>query len=171
MKKFFLVLFAVGLTTTGAFAQTIAGDPTDEVTLNVNINDYLELSVISGDNLVWNLTAPEDYTNPTITELSSDLRVRAARNDAAVSLYGDVSLIDAATSEVIPMTVVEYAVVGILSSSYAPVSVSASAPSLVTNGLLAGISDITVGTKINIPFGVYQPGIYTGQLLYTATYQ
>lgn len=166
MKKFFLVLFAAGLTTTATFAQ--AGDPTDEVTVTVNINDYLELSVISGDNLVWNLTSPLDYTNPSITELYSGLRVSSARDNAAVSLYGDADLIDAATSEVIPMTVVEY---GIVAAGYTPVSVSATTPSLVADGISAGITDISVNTKINIPFGVYAPGGYTGQLYYTATYQ
>ena len=173
MKKFLLVLFVAGLTSTAAFAQAggPAGDPSDEVTVTVNINDWLSLAVTSGDNLVWNLSAPEDYTNPAVTRLSSGLRVSSAKDDAAVYVYGDLNLSGAGTGEVIPLTMVEYTLIGALAVGYAPISVSASAPSLVTAGLPAGINDITVSNQINIPFGAYRPDTYTGTLYYTAVYE
>ena len=173
MKKFLLVLFAAGLTSTAAFAQAggPAGDPSDEVTVTVSINDWLSLAVTSGDNLVWNLSAPEDYTNPAVTRLSSGLRISSAKDNAAVYVYGDLNLTDASTGEVIPAAFIEYTALLGATASYTPISVSASAPGLVTAGLPAGINDITVSNQINIPFGAYRPGNYTGTLYYTAVYE
>ena len=166
MKKFLLVLFAAGLTSTAAFAQAGGLTASDNSTLTVRIKNSLSIQVTEGQNLHFNLKRGDDFLNPAVQRLNTGLRVSSAADNAAVTVLPSGDLTDAITGLTIPIGEVSVGITG--SAALTPLSLST--PVTVISGITRGISDYSVDVSVEgIEFGEYAIGEYVTDLGWTVT--
>lgn len=164
MKRLFLFLFAAGLTTTVAFAQSTLTS-SEPVSITIDVSKVLFLNITGGNAINFVYNEASDYESIQAILAATDFQVRTNVSSYNVTALADAPyLTDASTGATISVNLISLSLAGVS----APQPLSNSVPvSLVTNASAPDAS-YSIDWYSNLPLGT-APGAYVGGVTITAT--